>query len=188
MRRTSSPSITLRSHLHAPRTPTGWRRRGRRGSTPVDPELTRRHTFELTSGVCARVATLHAVSRSAAPWSAPLATSRTYTSHARRPPPPPLGARRQALLAPPPPRRPSLPPSPRHRDLARPARLPAPSDVLGVATVFGVALGAALVGVTLGVVGPSPQVAALMLASGAALAALVATRRDAVDGSTTPSC
>ncbi len=67
-------------------------------------------------------------------------------------------------------------PSPRHRVGALPPRLTLPSDVLGVAAVFGVSLGTVLISIVLGLVGPSWIVAVTMLGCGAALALCIAAR------------
>ena len=68
-------------------------------------------------------------------------------------------------------------PSPRHRNVAVPARVALPSDVVGVAAVFGVSLGVVLISVVLGLVGPSWLVAMTMLVCGAALAVFLAARK-----------
>jgi len=60
-----------------------------------------------------------------------------------------------------------------------------PSDVLGVAAVFGVSLGTILVSIVLGLVGPSWLLAVTMLACGAALALFVAARKHVLHGGMT---
>ena len=71
------------------------------------------------------------------------------------------------------------------RDLAMPERdLTLPSDVLGVAAVFGVSLGAVLISIILGLVGASWLVAVTMLGSGAALALFIALRKQALYSTT----
>jgi len=67
-------------------------------------------------------------------------------------------------------------PSPRHRNVAVPPRGALPSDVVGVAAVFGVSLGVVLISVVLGLVGPSWLVAMTMLVCGAALAVFLGAR------------
>ena len=69
--------------------------------------------------------------------------------------------------------------SPRHRNVAAKARLAIPSDLVGVAAAFGVSLGAVLVSIVLGLVGPSWFAAATMIACGAALALFVVARKNA---------
>lgn len=71
-------------------------------------------------------------------------------------------------------------PPPRHRGVAAPARLTLPSDVVGVAAVFGVSLGTVLISIVLGLVGPSWFAAVTMLGTGAALALFVAARKGAI--------
>ena len=75
--------------------------------------------------------------------------------------------------------------SPRHRELATPDRRRAlPSDIVGVAAVFGVSLGAVLISIILGLVGPSRFVAVTMLGSGMALALFIVARKQALYSTT----
>ncbi|MBX3223636.1 MAG: hypothetical protein KF795_24200 [Labilithrix sp.] len=186
MRRTSSPSITLRSHCHAPRASTARTKRATPSARASDPDRTRRHALALTSGVRARIAAHHSVSRLHA---APTPPSPRLAADAPTSPRLAADAPSSPRLAADAPSSPRLaadtPTSPRLAwDTPTAPRLvaaiPPPPRAFGVAATFGVALGAALISITLGVVGPSRLAATFMLALGAALAAIVATRREAV--------
>ncbi|MBX3209117.1 MAG: hypothetical protein KF764_29055 [Labilithrix sp.] len=175
MRRTSSPSITLRSHCHAPRASTARTKRATPSARASDPDRTRRHALALTSGVRARIAAHHSVSRLHA---APTPPSPRLAADAPTSPRLAADAPSSPRLAADNPTSPRLawdtPTAPRLV-----AAIPPPPRAFGVAATFGVALGAALISITLGVVGPSRLAATFMLALGAALAAIVATRREA---------